>query len=92
MKSFVLPLLFSILFIPVIYLIVLREKYKSLLHEINRYNFLNKSRKRKIKIGIFRHGNINLDKLTLIRSWDKTELQDNPKIFNYINILSKRKV
>lgn len=95
LKSFLLSPIFTILFIPFVFLIVIYSKYEQIFSNINRYKFLSDSRKREIKYSIFRFGNIKLEHLTNahnITIWRKAELQDKENIKAYIKEEIKNKV
>src|SRR5690606_24324771 len=87
LKTFLLPVILSILYFPVIVFYAAFHKIDNIFREINRYQFIDNTRKGKIKLATIIYGNINLNKLTRIRRWDKKEKQSNENIFNYIKIL-----
>src|SRR5690606_26466381 len=60
LKSFLLPPLFTILFLPFIYYVVLFIKYEHVLGNLRRHKFIPDKRKKQIKFAIFRYANINL--------------------------------
>lgn len=87
LKSFLFAPLFTILFIPFVFLIVVYSKYELIFLNINRYNFLDKSRKRQIKFAMMRYGNINLKYLNNahnITIWRKSELLNEKQVHFYI--------
>lgn len=87
LKSFLLSPLLTILFIPFVFLVTAYSKYEQIYMNIDRYRFLNKNRKRKIKFAILRFGNLNLEYLNNahnITIWRKAELQNEEDIYNYI--------
>lgn len=89
-KSFLIPVILSVLYFPIILLFASVMKYENIFQEINRYRFLDKKRKLKIKLTIIICGNLNLDKLDRLRYWDKKELKDSSNIFKYLNsVISK---
>lgn len=87
LKTFLLPVILSILYFPVIAFYAAFHKIDNIFKEINRYQFIDSTRKRKIKLATTIYGNINLDKLTRIRRWDKREIQSNDDIFEYVRQL-----
>lgn len=89
LKSFLIPVILSVLYFPIILLFASVMKYEYIFQEINRYRFLNKKRKLKIKLLVMIYGKLNLDKLNRIRNWDKNELIDNANILKYLNSLPK---
>lgn len=87
LKSFLFAPLFTILFIPFVFLTVVYSKYELIFLNINRYNFLDKSRKRRIKFAMLRYGNINLEYLNNahnITIWRKSELLNEKQVHFYI--------
>lgn len=87
LKSFLLAPLFTILFIPFVFLTVAYSKYEQIFMNINRYKFLSKKRKSQIKFAILQFGNLNLIYLNNahnITIWRKAELQNEEKIKLYI--------
>ena len=65
-------------------------KYENIFQEINRYRFLDKKRKLKIKLMVIIYGKLNLDKLDRIRNWDKKELKDSSNIFKYLKSVGSK--
>lgn len=86
-KSFLLPVILSVLYFPVIIFFACLHQYENLFQILNSSLYINKMRKIKIKIAIIFFGNFNIDKLNKIKNWDKFQLQNNSNIFNYINSL-----
>lgn len=84
LKTFLLPVILSILYFPVIAFYAAFHKIDNIFREINRYQFIDSTRKRKIKLATIIYGNLNLDKLTRIRRWDKKEIQSSGDVFGYI--------
>lgn len=87
LKSFLFSPLFTLLFIPIVYLIVVFMKYEDIFGNLNRLQFINRKRKLKIKILFLFFGNINLkslDSAKEITIWNKNELNNEEKIMNYI--------
>jgi hypothetical protein len=90
-KSFLLPVILSIVYFPIIVFFGCIHKYENLFNILNGSMFIHYKRKRKIKMAIIIYGNFNIDKLNRIKNWDKNELKDNSNIFLYINSLAKFK-
>lgn len=90
LKSFLLPVILSVLYFPILLLFASIMKYENIFNELNRYRFLENKRKLKIKLAILIYGNLNLDKLDRIRNWDKKELNDNSDIFKYLKSVSSK--
>jgi hypothetical protein len=63
LKSFLFSPLFTLFFIPIVYLIVVFMKYEDIFGNLNRSQFINRKRKLKIKILFLFFGNINLKSL-----------------------------
>lgn len=89
-KSFLIPVILSVLYFPIILLFASVMKYENIFQEINRYRFLDKKRKLKIKLMVIIYGKLNLDKLDRIRNWDKKELKDNSNIFKYLKSVGSK--
>lgn len=87
LKGFLLPVILSVLYFPLLAFYPALLKVDNIFMEVNRYKFIDSKRKWKIKIATIIFGNFNLDKLTRIRKWDKREIQSNDKIFDYIRKL-----
>ena len=87
LKAFILPVILSVLFFPIITFYSALIKIENIFIEVNRYRFITNNRKRKIKLAILIFGNFNLDKLSRIRKWDKKEIQSSEDILNYIRKL-----
>lgn len=92
LKSFLIPVILSVLYFPVILLFASLMKYENIFQEINRYRFLDKKRKIKIKLAVIFYGNFNLDKLDRIKNWDKNELKNSSIIFKYLKSLSQSQI
>lgn len=87
LKSFLFSPLFTLFFIPIVYLIVVFMKYQDIFGNLNRSQFINRKRKLKIKILFMFFGNINLkslDNAKEITIWNKNELNNEEKLMNYI--------
>lgn len=87
LKSFLFSPLFTLFFIPIVYLIVVFMKYEDIFGNLNRSQFINRKRKLKIKILFLFFGNINLkslDNAKEITIWNKNELNNEEKLMNYI--------
>ena len=89
-KSFLIPVILSVLYFPIILLFASVMKYENIFQEINRYRFLDKKRKLKIKLMVIIYGKLNLDKLDRIRNWDKKELKDSSNIFKYLKSVGSK--
>lgn len=87
LKTFLLPVILSVLYFPLIAFYSAYHKYENIFREVDRYQFIDQKRKRNIKLATIIYGNLNLDKLTRIRRWDKKEIQSNGDIFHYIRKL-----
>lgn len=87
LKSLLLPIIFTILFLPMVYLITVLMKYEIIFQEINWYQFIESERKLEIKKAILRQGKLNLDALNKIRNWEKGELKNNSDIRLYFKNL-----
>ena len=87
LKSFIFSPLFTLFFIPIVYLIVVFMKYEDIFGNLNRSQFINRKRKLKIKVLFLFFGNINLkflDNAKEITIWNKNELNNEEKLMNYI--------
>jgi len=87
LKSFLLPPLFTILFLPFIYYVVLYLKYEHVFGNLRRYKFIPDERKRQIKLAIIRYANINLQRIesaNKIVLFNKRELQNEIDIKSYL--------
>lgn len=87
LKSFLLPPLFTILFLPFIYYVVLYVKYERVFGNLRRYKFLSDKRKRKIRLAILRYANIGLYRIesaNKIVLFNKKELQDETDIKTFL--------
>ncbi len=69
-KSFLLPVILSVLYFPVIIFFACLHQYENLFQILNSSLYINKMRKIKIKIAIIFFGNFNIDKLNKIKNWD----------------------
>jgi len=77
-KSFLLPPIFTLLFLPFIYYVVIYVKYEHVFGNLRRYKFISHKRKRKIRLAILRYANINLyriERANKIVVFNKKELQ-----------------
>jgi len=92
LKSSMFSPVFTILFIPIIYLVSVFIKYDDINRFLKRYKFIDNKRKKQIKLAIIKHANINLNNLErakniLIRN--KFELKNEVNIKNYILLKMK---
>ncbi|GGX15987.1 hypothetical protein [Aquimarina muelleri] len=87
LKSFLLPPIFTLVFLPIIYYTVLYIKYEKVFENLRRYKFLTLDRKKKIRSSILRYAYINLNyienanKIIIFR---KRELQNETDIKSYL--------
>ena len=87
LKSFLLPPIFTLLFLPLIYFTVLYIKYERVFMNLRRYKFLSKDRKKKIRISILKYANINfnyIENANKIIVFRKRELQNETDIKSYL--------
>lgn len=94
LKSFLLPPIFTLLFLPLIYFTVLYIKYESAFMNLRRYRFLSENKKRNIRISILKYANINfnyIENANKIILFKKRELQDENDIKSYLKENIKRK-
>lgn len=87
LKSFLLPPIFTILFLPLIYFTVLYIKYERVFGNLRRYKFLTADRKKKIIISILKNANINfnhIENANKIIIFRKRELQNETDIKSYL--------
>lgn len=87
LKSFLLPPIFTLLFLPLIYFTVLYIKYERAFMNLRRYKFLSENRKRKIRISILKYANIKfnyIENANRIILFKKKELQDANDIKSYL--------
>lgn len=87
LKSLLLPPIFTLMFLPLIYFTVLYMKYEKVFINLNRYNFLSNTRKRKIKYAILKYANIKfkkIEKSNKIILFNKKELQYETDIKSYL--------
>lgn len=94
LKSFLLPSIFTILFLPFIYYVVVYVKYERVFGNLRRYKFLSDKRKRKIRLAILRYANIGLYRIesaNKIVLFNKKELQDETDIKSFLRKHIKRK-
>lgn len=87
LKSFLLPPVFTLLFLPLIYFTVLYIKYERAFMNLRRYKFLAEDRKKKIRISILRYANINfsyIENANKIILFNKRELQNESDIKRYL--------
>jgi hypothetical protein len=95
LKSFLLTPIFTILFIPFVFLLVIYSKYEHIFMNLNRYKFLTKERKTEIKLAIIQYGNLKLEYLNNAHSitiWRKAELQNEVNVKSYIKDEIKKDV
>lgn len=93
LKSFLVSPFFTILFLPIIYFAVVYMQYEKLFINLNRYRFISKKRKRKIKKSILIYANIGLKKLKIadkVILRNKKELQDKEDIRKYLKTIIKK--
>lgn len=87
LKSFLFSPLFTLFFIPVLYLIVVFMKYEDLFGNLNRSQYINRRRKLKIKILFLFFCNLSLkflDNAKEITIWNKYELNTEENLMNFI--------
>ena len=87
LKSFLLPPLFTLIFLPIIYYTVLYVKYEKVFGNLRRYKFLPLERKKKIRSSILRYAHINLNYIenaNKIILFKKRELQNETDIKSYL--------
>jgi len=85
LKSFLLPPIFTTLFLPFIYYVVLYVKYERVFGNLRRYKFLSDKRKKNIRLAILRYANIGLYR---IESANKIVLFNKRELQNEIDIKS----
>lgn len=89
LKSFLFPILLSILTLPFYYLLALYMNYETLFVRIQ-FMFVDKKIKRKLKKAILISANISLNKLEKINlKLNKVEIYNNENIKKYIKHISK---
>lgn len=87
LKSFLLPPIFTLLFLPLIYFTVLYIKYERAFMNLKRYKFISEDRKKKIRISILKYANINfayIENANKIIVFKKSELQNETDIKSYL--------
>lgn len=87
LKSFLLPPVFTLIFLLLIYYTVIYIKYERVFGNLRRYKFLTDKRKNKIRLSILKYANINfkyIDKANQIIVSNKTELQNEENIESYL--------
>ncbi len=87
LKSFLLPPIFTFLFLPFIYFTVLYIKYEIVFGNLRRYKFLTETKKKKIRHLILRYANVqfkNIDKANQIIVFNKKELKEEKNIKSYL--------
>lgn len=87
LKSFLLPPIFTLIFLPIIYYTILYVKYETVFENLRRYKFLTLERKKKIRSSILRYANINLNYIenaNKIILFKKRELQNETDIKSYL--------
>jgi len=87
LKSFLLPPIFTLIFLPIIYFTVLYIKYQITFINLNRYKFLTDNRKKKIKYSIVKYANVNfnhIENANKIILFKKRELQNETDIKSYL--------
>lgn len=90
LKSFLLPILFTILFLPMLYLAFFYMKLELIFLNINWSNFLTKTEKKAIKRAILFYSFLNLDKLDVLARYDKAEIKHTASINLYFKSLLKK--
>jgi hypothetical protein len=87
LKSFLLPPIFTLFFLPLIYFTVLYMKYEIIFMNLNHYKFLTNERKRKIKYSIIKYANVKFKRIEKSRKiifFNKRELQNETDIKSYM--------
>jgi len=87
LKSFLLPPIFTLLFLPLIYFTVLYIKYERTFMNLKRYKFISEDRKKKIRISILKYANMHfayIENANKIIVFKKSELQNEPDIQSYL--------
>ncbi|QQX76460.1 MULTISPECIES: hypothetical protein [Aequorivita] len=87
LKSILLPPIFTLLFVPLIYFTVLYIKYETAFMNLSRYKFIADSRKYKIRMSILKYANINfnyIENANQIILLKKRELQNETNIKSYL--------
>lgn len=87
LKSFLLPPIFTFLFLPLIYFTVIYIKYESAFVNLRRYKFLTDKRKKEIKFSMVRYAHINfnyIENANKIIIFNKRELQNENDIKSYL--------
>lgn len=87
LKSFLLPPIFTLLFLPLIYFTVLYIKYERAFMNLKRYKFISADRKKKIRISILKYANINfayIENANKIIVFKKSELQNEADVQSYL--------
>lgn len=86
-KTFFVAPFFTIVYIPLLFLIVLYIKYEEAFINLKRYKFLNKKRLRKIRFSFIVLANFNFEKINKMKKmiiFNKRELKDEENIFLFI--------
>lgn len=96
LKTFLISPFLTIIYIPILYLIVIYIKYENAFLILDRYTFLSKTRKVNIKMSFLILANLNLKKLDNMKEimiWNKRQLREEQNVFNFIknNIYSVKK-
>lgn len=94
-KSFLFTPLFTILFLPIIYLTVVYIKYEVIFRNLKNYKFLDKKRKWEICLAFFKYCNIKLqciDNARNVTLWRKYELKNEVDVDQYIRKIIKTDV
>lgn len=86
-KTFFVAPFLTIIYIPLLFLIVLYIKYEEAFINLNRYKFLNKKRLLKIKLSFIVLANINFKKINKMKRmiiFNKQQLKEEEGIFLFI--------
>ena len=87
LKSFLLPPVFTLLFIPIIFLFVLCIKYEEVFSRLNRYQFITKRRRNLIKYYILLYSNCMLKRIATSKDiilFKKKELEEEVSIRRFL--------
>ncbi|WP_175623158.1 hypothetical protein, partial [Chryseobacterium schmidteae] len=86
-KTFLVSPFLTLVLVPILYFIIVYIKYDTNFGILNRYRFLNKKRKIKIKLYFILICNLNLKRLDNMKEmiiWNKRQLRDETDIFEFI--------
>lgn len=87
MKSFLLPVIFTILFLPMLYLASFYMKLEIVFININWSSFFTKKEKKAIKKAILFYSFLNLDRLDVLAKYDKADVKHTINIKFYFKSL-----